>query len=175
MLNLQTSLQPCSPFIVEALLSRLQAETQRRHCRISSFATTISEASRIPCSWRLRAARRACHGSSEVYYNRGSDYGFKGDYDRATADYEAIELDPKLAQAYDNRGHAHERTRAGLASARGRGRKGGRRPKRRQPSCRAGKDDTDDCEAEVRPRISMKGGQGVGVCNLRALGERSTC
>ncbi len=39
------------------------------------------------------------------YNNRGIAYGNKGDYDRAIADHnKAIELDPRYAKAYNNRG-----------------------------------------------------------------------
>jgi tetratricopeptide (TPR) repeat protein len=41
-------------------------------------------------------------------FNRGMAYGNKGEFDKAIADFtEAIQLDPKLAQAYNNRGVAY--------------------------------------------------------------------
>ncbi len=43
-----------------------------------------------------------------AFNNRGNAYKIKGDYDRAIADYnEAIRLDPKMAQLYNNRGLAN--------------------------------------------------------------------
>ena len=42
------------------------------------------------------------------HFNRGDAYYDKGDYDRAIADYnEAIQLDPKLAFAWNHRGNAY--------------------------------------------------------------------
>ncbi len=48
--------------------------------------------------------------NAETYYNRGVGWHEKGDYDKAISDYtNAIELDPKLADAYVNRGLAYAR------------------------------------------------------------------
>jgi tetratricopeptide (TPR) repeat protein len=45
---------------------------------------------------------------SWAYYNRGSEYSDKGDYDRAISDYnEAIRINPKYVKAYNSRGQAY--------------------------------------------------------------------
>ncbi len=45
-----------------------------------------------------------------AYNNRGTAYIWKGDYDRAIADYtKVIEIDPRNAMAYHNRGVAYTR------------------------------------------------------------------
>jgi tetratricopeptide (TPR) repeat protein len=42
-----------------------------------------------------------------AYYNRGNVWYYKGDYDKAIADYtKAIEINPQYASAYENRGLA---------------------------------------------------------------------
>ena len=44
----------------------------------------------------------------QAYHNRGNAYYFKGEYDRAIADYDkTIELNPNEAQTYYNRGNAY--------------------------------------------------------------------
>ena len=46
--------------------------------------------------------------SAEDYYNRGTVYAFRGDFERAIADYDkAIDLNPNFAKAYNNRGIAY--------------------------------------------------------------------
>jgi tetratricopeptide (TPR) repeat protein len=46
----------------------------------------------------------------DAFYNRGTAYRDKREYDRAIQDLnEAIRLDPNLALAYDNRGNAYSR------------------------------------------------------------------
>ena len=43
--------------------------------------------------------------NAEAYYNRGSAYAHKDQYDRAISDYsKAIELNPRYEQAYNNWG-----------------------------------------------------------------------
>ncbi len=45
---------------------------------------------------------------ANFYNSRGVDYGEKGQYDQAIADYDkAIEIDPKFGKAYNNRGYAY--------------------------------------------------------------------
>jgi tetratricopeptide (TPR) repeat protein len=49
-----------------------------------------------------------CKSKSTEAYDRGVEFGIKGDYDSAIRDFDkAIELDPKLAVAYSNRAVAH--------------------------------------------------------------------
>ena len=48
--------------------------------------------------------------SAEDYYNRGTVYAFRGDFERAIADYDkAIELNPNFVDAYYNRGLIYEK------------------------------------------------------------------
>src|SRR5436190_15911175 len=45
-----------------------------------------------------------------AYVNRGNAYHSRGEYDQAIADYgKAIEINPKYAEAYNNRGATHEK------------------------------------------------------------------
>jgi tetratricopeptide (TPR) repeat protein len=49
-----------------------------------------------------------------AYYSQGVDWENKGDYERAIANYsKAIEIDPKLAEAYFGRG-VHTSTKASM-------------------------------------------------------------
>ena len=51
-----------------------------------------------------------------AYTNRGLEYWAKGEFDRAIADHnKAIEIDPRLALAYINRGVAHAAKKGSLA------------------------------------------------------------
>ena len=44
-------------------------------------------------------------GNAYLYYNRGNAYAAVSDFDKAIEDYDrALELDPKMAEAYYNRG-----------------------------------------------------------------------
>jgi tetratricopeptide (TPR) repeat protein len=57
---------------------------------------------------RINSGRSHGHNLAIDYINRGFEYHAKGDNDRAIADYnQAIQLDPKFADAYDNRGLAY--------------------------------------------------------------------
>src|SRR5947208_16912505 len=59
----------------------------------------------IACSQFIKVDSRAAW----AYFKRGNAYQFKGELDRAIADYgEAIALDPKVAPAYNHRGHAYQ-------------------------------------------------------------------
>ena len=51
-----------------------------------------------------------CEASLVNYYNRGTAYGKKGEYDLAILDYtKALELNPWFVQAYYNRAGAYGR------------------------------------------------------------------
>jgi tetratricopeptide (TPR) repeat protein len=47
-------------------------------------------------------------GNAQFYFDRGSAYGQKGQYDRAISDFnKALEINPGYAEAYNNRGVAY--------------------------------------------------------------------
>ena len=47
---------------------------------------------------------------ARAYYGRGTAYSFKGEFDRAIAEFtEAIRLDPTFAKAFCNRGYAYSK------------------------------------------------------------------
>jgi tetratricopeptide (TPR) repeat protein len=60
------------------------------------------------CTRIIQDHGRPAKSREDAYVNRGVEYGKKGDYDRAIADYtEAIRLDPKDPHAYNDRGNAY--------------------------------------------------------------------
>ena len=64
---------------------------------------------RIIESRRLFAAPITDANLARIYVNRGVEYEAKGQLTRAIADYtEAIELNPRHADAYNNRGVAYQ-------------------------------------------------------------------
>jgi tetratricopeptide (TPR) repeat protein len=73
----------------------------------------IQEADRdasIPASTRIvDDDNDTANDRAIAYYNRGNAYYFKGDYDRAIADYgEAVWLNPGFSYAYANRSKLYE-------------------------------------------------------------------
>src|SRR5258708_29914745 len=59
----------------------------------------------IACSQVIKVDSRAAW----AYFKRGNAYQFRGELDRAIADYDAaIPLHPKLSLAFHNRGHAYQ-------------------------------------------------------------------
>ena len=62
------------------------------------------------CTGLINSGRFKGPNLAGITYNRGNAYRVKGDYDHAIADYdEAIRLDPKDPDAYNNRGLAYRK------------------------------------------------------------------
>jgi tetratricopeptide (TPR) repeat protein len=54
----------------------------------------------------------SCTKDAAFYVSRANDYGKKGQYDEAISDYtKALEIDPKDAWAYYNRGNVYQKKR----------------------------------------------------------------
>jgi tetratricopeptide (TPR) repeat protein len=72
--------------------------------KICSDDNTTPEMRIGACSIIILSEQQPPGKLAVTYYDRGIDYGRKGDHDRAIADFtKAISLDPKNAKAYDNR------------------------------------------------------------------------
>ncbi len=57
------------------------------------------------CTHAIESGQLAQTNLANAYYNRGTEYRNKAEYDLAIADYDrAIQLDPKNASAFNNRG-----------------------------------------------------------------------
>ena len=94
------------------VLSVLSLDGQLAGARADEFAdcSTIGDAQIRDCSRIIKSGRLFGKPISKaylaiVYINRGGAYDYKGEYDRAIADFDkAIELNPKDGGAYINRG-----------------------------------------------------------------------
>jgi tetratricopeptide (TPR) repeat protein len=88
-------------FVAGAALAASQRDIDT--CFKSSGDEAIAACTRVIQDRGERASNRA-----SAYTNRGVEYRTKGDLDRAIADHsEAIRLNPKLSNAYYNRGNAY--------------------------------------------------------------------
>ena len=60
------------------------------------------------CTTIIKVKGESKHGLAVAYFNRGDAYSYKGDLDRAIADYDqAINLEPTYALVYSKRGNAY--------------------------------------------------------------------
>ena len=88
--------------ILLAASARAAPADDQQTCAKASGEVAIAACTRAIASGRFKG--RELIG---IYNNRGFEYRYKGDLDRAIADYsEAIRLDPKYALTYSHRGFA---------------------------------------------------------------------